>query len=177
MSVEETREPGSQLSLRLGHHSQAGRRSVRNLPKSKIQILTAHVLFCFVLFCYMWDRQPARMATWPMSQAPEARSRPSPRTWYGRYTGPLCVGYSQFGFRRLLPARTAQSAPFRWPAVDRCALQALPGSPRGRTGTARALPVPARRDPAPVAGPPVTAVGMHTLLCPSAGSSPGLPHW
>ena len=42
MSVEETREPGNNLSLRVGHHSQAGRRSVRNLPKSKIQITQAH---------------------------------------------------------------------------------------------------------------------------------------
>ena len=136
-------------------------------------------MFCFVLFCfvlYKRDRQPARMATWPMSQAPGARSRPSPRTHRAAIRPPV-RGYSQFEFRRLLPARTAQSAPFRWPTVDHCALQALPGSPKGRTGTARALPVPARRDPAPVAGPPVTAVGMHTLLCPSAGSSPGLPHW
>ena len=82
------------------------------------------------MLCYMWDRQPARMATWPMSQAPEARSRPSPRTWYGRYTGPLCVGYSQFGFRRLLPARTAQSAPFRWPADTVVRSRRSPGPQR-----------------------------------------------
>ena len=131
------------------------------------------VLFCFVLL----QSGTGNQHVWPRGPCPGRRRRAAGhhRThWHG---GSLCGGYSQFGYQRLLPARTAQSAPFRWPTVDHCALQALPGSPEGRTGTARAMPVPARWAPAPVARPPVTAAGMRTLLCPSAGSSPGLPHW
>ena len=89
-------------------------------------------MFCFVLFCfvlYKRDRQPARMATWPMSQAPGARSRPSPRTHRAAIRPPV-RGYSQFEFRRLLPARTAQSAPFRWPTVGHVRSRLSPGPRR-----------------------------------------------
>ena len=85
-----------------------------------------YVCFCFVL--YSRDRQPTRMATWPMSGRRRRAAGHHRTHWHG---GSLCGSYSQFGYQRLLPARTAQSAPFRWPAGTVYA----PGTPRVPEGT------------------------------------------